>query len=128
MIGCDGPTGDVLHRYEGKDDGVYDHGVDSVTGFVLAGGKSSRMGQDKAFLHLGGITLLTSALELAPRPRLEARGLSVAPRNLPLSVRLWKTCIPGRGPLAGIQAALAATRTEMNLIMAVDMPFLQLDF
>ena len=35
---------------------------------------------------------------------------------------------PGRGPLAGIQAALAATRTELNLITAVDMPFLQLDF
>ena len=35
---------------------------------------------------------------------------------------------PGCGPLGGIQAALAATRTRLNLITAVDMPFLQLDF
>lgn len=34
----------------------------------------------------------------------------------------------GRGPLAGIQAALAATRTSLNLILAADMPFLQPDF
>jgi molybdenum cofactor guanylyltransferase len=43
---------------------VYYHGVDSVTGFVLAGGKSSRMGQDKAFIQSGGRTLLAHALEL----------------------------------------------------------------
>lgn len=35
---------------------------------------------------------------------------------------------PGCGPLAGIHAALAATRTELNLMIAVDMPFLPLDF
>ena len=44
---------------------MYYHGVDSVTGFVLAGGKSSRMGQDKAFMQLGGRTLLVHALERA---------------------------------------------------------------
>ena len=44
---------------------VYHHGVDSVNAFVLAGGKSSRMGRDKAFLQLGGRTLLARALELA---------------------------------------------------------------
>ena len=35
---------------------------------------------------------------------------------------------PGRGPLGGIQAALAETRTRLNLITAVDMPFLRPDF
>ena len=39
--------------------------MDSVTAFVLAGGKSSRMGQDKAFLEMAGRTLLAHALELA---------------------------------------------------------------
>ena len=110
-----------------RDQGVYYHGVDSVTGFVLAGGKSSRMGQDKAFMQLGGRTLLAHALELA-RPRPETPGLSAARRSSRRSARWWKTCIPGSGPLAGIQAALAATRTELNLITAVDMPFLEPDF
>src|ERR1700730_2340598 len=45
--------------------GMYHHSVEPVTAFVLAGGKSSRMGQDKSFLQLGGCTLLARAVELA---------------------------------------------------------------
>lgn len=106
---------------------MYDHGVESVTGFVLAGGKSSRMGQDKAFLQLGGRTLLAHALELAQAVTGNAWIVGSAEKFAAFGSVLEDT-YPGRGPLAGIQAALAATRTELNLITAVDMPFLELDF
>jgi molybdenum cofactor guanylyltransferase len=112
---------------EGEDKGVYDHGVESVTGFVLAGGKSSRMGQDKAFLQLEGRTLLAHALELTQAVTGNAWIVGSAEKFAAFGSVL-EDRYPGRGPLAGIHAALASTRTELNLITAVDMPFLELDF
>jgi molybdenum cofactor guanylyltransferase len=119
------PTGGtpVLHSVQG----VYDHGVESVTGFVLAGGKSSRMGQDKAFLRLGGSTLLARALERTQAATGSAWIVGRADKFAHFGP-VVEDRYPGRGPLAGIQAALAGTHTRLNLITAVDMPFLQADF
>ncbi len=95
--------------------------------FVLAGGKSSRMGSDKAFLQLDGRTLLARALELAQ---------AAAPQVFIVGQRDKFACFgavvedvfPGRGPLGGIHAALSATATELNLVLAVDLPFMRADF
>ncbi len=106
---------------------MYHHGVESVTGFILAGGKSSRMGQDKAFMQLGQRTLLEHALELARAATGNAWIVGSAQKFAAFGP-VVEDMYPGRGPLAGIQAALAGTRTELNLITAVDVPFLQLDF
>ncbi len=108
--------------------GVYHQAVDPVTAFVLAGGRSSRMGpnHDKAFLQFGGRTLLSHALELAQGvgdTRIVGRKEKFAGFG-PVVEDLYS----GQGPLAGIHAALKATKTDLNLIIAVDMPFLQPDF
>ena len=105
---------------------MYHHGVDSVTGFVLAGGKSSRMGQDKALMQLGGRTLLALALERSQAANGNAWIVGSAKKFAAFGP-VVEDLYPGSGPLAGIQAALAATRTELNLITAVDMPFLEPD-
>jgi molybdopterin-guanine dinucleotide biosynthesis protein A len=90
--------------------------------FVLAGGRSSRMGSDKAFLELEGRTLLARALELLQSLTLEVR--IVGPAN---KFAAYGTVIEdlyvGCGPLAGIHAALSASTTDLNLILAVDLPF-----
>ena len=52
---------------------MYDRSVENATAFVLAGGKSSRMGVDKAFLDLGGRTLLARALEAAGTADIDER-------------------------------------------------------
>jgi molybdopterin-guanine dinucleotide biosynthesis protein A len=95
----------------------------SVSGFILAGGESRRMGRPKAQLRLGGATLLERQVRLLASVcgQVVVVGANVdAPSGVPLIPDIF----PGRGPLGGIHAALAASRTEFNLIVACDLPFL----
>ena len=94
-----------------------------ITGFVLAGGKSSRMGADKAALSLNGRTLLEHALA-AIRPVSE-QVFIIGSRALYGSFGPgYEDIVPGCGPLGGVHAALTHSQTELNLIIAVDTPFL----
>ena len=90
--------------------------------FILAGGKSTRMGADKAFVTLDGRTLLARALELArsltPDVRIVGDPAKFVP-FAPVVEDIFREC----GPLGGIHAALRASQTELNLILAVDVPF-----
>ncbi|MGO9212202.1 MAG: molybdenum cofactor guanylyltransferase [Terriglobales bacterium] len=90
--------------------------------FVLAGGRSSRMGSDKAFLRFEGRTLLARALDLLRALTPEVRIVGPAAKFAPYG-RVIEDVYPGRGPLAGIHAALSASTAELNLILAVDLPF-----
>src|SRR6266545_2118960 len=98
-----------------------------VTAFVLAGGKSTRMGTDKAFLEFQGRSLLQNALELAQNVAGEVRIVGDPERFSP-----WGTVVQDfyldRGPLGGIHAALASSSTDLNLMIAVDLPFLDIPF
>lgn len=91
--------------------------------FVLAGGRSSRMGTDKASLQFDGRTLLARALDLLHALTPEVRIVGSAAKFAPHGRRVVEDIYPGRGPLAGIHAALSASTTELNLILAVDLPF-----
>jgi len=90
--------------------------------FVLAGGRSSRMGTDKAFLQFEGRTLLARALDLLRALTPEVRIVGPAAKFAPYGPVI-EDVYPGRGPLAGIHAALSVSTTELNLILAVDLPF-----
>jgi molybdopterin-guanine dinucleotide biosynthesis protein A len=108
-------------------DGVYDQRVNDgaefgVTAFVLAGGKSSRMGSDKAFLRLGDETLLSQALKVAGAVAGEVRIVGDAKKFAGFG-RVIEDVYRDRGPLGGIHGALASSTTELNLILAVDLPF-----
>ena len=90
--------------------------------FVLAGGRSRRMGSDKAFLQFEGRTLLAQALDLLRALTPEVRIVGPAAKFATYG-RVIEDVYPGHGPLAGIHAALSASTTELNLILAVDLPF-----
>jgi molybdopterin-guanine dinucleotide biosynthesis protein A len=100
----------------------YTFGMPDISGFVLAGGRSRRMGTDKAFLQLDGRTLLARALDLLHALTPEVRIVGPADQFGPHELAI-EDVYAGRGPLAGIHAALSASATELNLILAVDLPF-----
>lgn len=95
-----------------------------IEGFVLAGGRSSRMGREKALLELGGVplivrtarlveTVLGSARVVGETAGIRALGLSTVPDD-------W----PGVGPLGGIATALRVSRAPWSLVVACDLPYL----
>jgi molybdopterin-guanine dinucleotide biosynthesis protein A len=98
-----------------------------ITAFVLAGGKSARMSSDKAFLELGGRSLLARSLDLARVVTPEIRIVG-DPEKFAAFGPVVPDVYPGRGPLGGIHAALSASTTDYNLILAVDLPFIELSF
>ena len=86
-----------------------------MTAFVLAGGKSSRMGSDKAFLELAGRSLLNRALDLARAVVPDVRIVGDAGKFAAFAPTV-SDIYPARGPLGGIHAALTNSTTESNLI------------
>ncbi|WP_353062860.1 molybdenum cofactor guanylyltransferase [Tunturibacter psychrotolerans] len=94
-----------------------------VGGFVLAGGKSSRMGSDKALLELAGKPLVLHATTKLLRVCAEVNVLG-GDTALGRFAPLVRDLHPGCGPLGGIEAALRSSKCDWNLVLPVDVPFL----
>jgi len=100
-----------------------------VTGIVLAGGRSARLGQDKALLRLdGGLTLVATTVERL-RPLVDEVLVVTGDgaRLGRLSARVVPDVYPDAGALGGIYSGLVAARHEHALTVACDMPFLSQD-
>lgn len=96
-----------------------------LTGIVLAGGKSTRMGRDKASLPWGSTDLLNTVLSLMT----PVCGRLIVVSNAPRHILAAETAVVGDnfagcGPLAGIEAGLTASTTDYNFVAACDMPYL----
>jgi molybdenum cofactor guanylyltransferase len=99
----------------------------NVGAFILAGGKSTRMGSDKAFVEYEGRALLATALDIARSVMENVRIVGSRQKfssYAPVVEDIFCDC----GPLAGIHAALRASASELNLMLAVDMPFVSGEF
>jgi molybdopterin-guanine dinucleotide biosynthesis protein A len=94
-----------------------------IEGFILAGGASSRMGEDKSRLRLGGRTFVESAARalgavtrrvsvVSSRPTAESHGLPVV-----------EDLHAGLGALGGLHAALSSCGAEWAALLACDLPF-----
>lgn len=101
--------------------------MNGPTAFILAGGRSTRMGSDKAGLEYGGVTLLERALAVAGDACHHVR-ICGSRERYGRYREVVEDIEPGRGPLSGIQAALHATQSELNLILSVDMPKMEAAF
>lgn len=100
-----------------------------MTGFILAGGRSARMGRDKALLAAGSQTLIEVVIRRL-RSRMD-RVITIGNaqnirqlRDLPLDDVLLDLA-PGHGPLMGVFTGLMQTETPMNCFVSCDMPWVQ---
>lgn len=93
-----------------------------VLGVVLVGGKSRRMGRPKALLQVAGKTSIEHVVD-ALKPLADSIVLAGDAEGLEsLGLPSVADSRPGAGPLAGMEAALAAHGRERNVIVACDMP------
>jgi molybdopterin-guanine dinucleotide biosynthesis protein A len=94
-----------------------------AAGYVLAGGRSSRMGSEKALVHFAGEPLVVHALRTLRGAGLMA---SIAGAHSPLDsfAPVVPDAEPDRGPLGGICAALSATTARWAVFLPVDLPLM----
>ena len=97
-----------------------------VTGIILAGGKSKRMGKPKADLDIGGRPLIDRVID---RVRLVCEHVVIVTRRpldfLDHDLTVVKDLVPGQGPLGGLATGLAFSRHHWSLVAACDLPFLK---
>jgi len=99
--------------------------------FLLAGGRSRRMGRDKAGLEVAGQPLVVHMLAKLVHLGLVTSLCGNRPDLAGLAPVLPDPILPGDdspGPLAGILAALEASNSALNLFLAVDMPGMPVGF
>jgi len=94
-----------------------------AVGFVLAGGRSSRMGADKALVEFRGQPLVAHALGVLRGAGLDA-SIAGARTALGAFAPVVQDPDPGLGPLGGICAALASTAARWAVFLPVDLPLL----
>jgi len=95
----------------------------AAAGFVLAGGESRRMGRDKALVEFAGEPLVARAIGILREAGLEPR-IAGACATLDVFAPVIADAEPGRGPLGGICAALAACADQWAVFLPVDLPLL----
>ncbi|RLE32598.1 hypothetical protein DRJ58_05075 [Candidatus Acetothermia bacterium] len=98
-----------------------------LSGAILAGGEGKRLRGDKARLVVGKRPVLIQLIDLLQEVCGEVVVAIGKRRPLPFPVEapLVGDRFPGKGPLAGIHAALSATSGEACLVLACDMPFVR---
>lgn len=99
--------------------------ISDVTGILLAGGRSRRMGKDKRFLSVGEHTLLERSLAVL-QGVFQSVSIVVGDDStmIEAAIPVWRDLIPNRGSLGGIYTGLKLSRTPYIFAVACDMPFI----
>lgn len=98
-----------------------------ITGIILAGGKSSRMGTDKGVVELNGSCMISHVInslkQVTDKIIIVANNDNYARFGFPVYSDLIKDC----GPMGGIVTGLHYSETESNLVLSCDIPFVDSD-
>lgn len=96
-----------------------------LTAVILCGGRSSRMGRDKASLIVGNETFLDRSIRVAREIAGDVIVVARASQHVPPGVRVVHDPVEHQGPLAGLAEGLAASRDDVNIVVACDMPLVR---
>jgi molybdopterin-guanine dinucleotide biosynthesis protein A len=97
-----------------------------VTGVILAGGKSRRMGRDKAFLPFGQGFLIERVIEVIQQVTADVVLITNSPEQYQrFGLPMFTDVIPDAGSLGGIYTGLVSSKTPYSLCLACDMPFVK---
>lgn len=99
-----------------------------ITAYILAGGKSLRMGTDKGLLDLKGNTFAGHICEALKK--IGIVDIVIISSNAAydaLGCRRIEDMIADKGPVGGIYTALKDSKTKLNLILSVDVPLISAD-
>jgi molybdopterin-guanine dinucleotide biosynthesis protein A len=100
----------------------------TVSGIVLAGGQSSRLGIDKSLVNVNGQSLIEQIVAKLDRLSSDVIIVTNSPeKHDHLGARLVGDIYPGKGSLGGIYSGLRAATNAYSLVVACDMPFLDLN-
>jgi molybdopterin-guanine dinucleotide biosynthesis protein A len=99
--------------------------IKGVTGLILAGGKSSRFGQNKALVEVGGVRLIERVIRVMGSVFQQLIIITNTPDEYAyLKLPMIEDLIKGLGPLGGLYTGLESISTEAGFFVACDMPFL----
>ena len=97
---------------------------DNITGIILAGGKSTRMGSDKGFIEIDGTSFMSRIINvLAPFVK-EIIIVSDNPDYDSFGSKRVEDIFKNSGPLAGLYTGLEHSKTEDNLVLSCDVPLI----
>jgi molybdopterin-guanine dinucleotide biosynthesis protein A len=99
----------------------------SVSAAIMAGGKSKRMGQDKAWIELDGEPLVKRVADVLAQVADEVIIVANDPKYERLGLRVVRDRYPDGGALGGIATGVGAAAHDTVLVAACDMPFLSVD-
>jgi len=102
-----------------------------VDAFILIGGRSSRLGRDKAIAEVGGKTLAQRAFQTTTEALPNSRVTFVGANEVQFGIDAIAAggpfifdLVPNRGPLGGLHASLAYAQTPWIFVLACDYPFI----
>ncbi|GBD87252.1 putative molybdenum cofactor guanylyltransferase [bacterium BMS3Abin03] len=96
-----------------------------ITGIILSGGKSSRMGENKSLMKIDGVTVIERVVNLMLSLFSKVILITNSPNDYKfLKLPIYKDIYPYRGPLAGIHSGLYHSTTNINFIISCDIPLM----
>lgn len=99
--------------------------IENISAAILAGGKSSRMGVNKALLQLGGQKIIERTVELMRAIFSEVIIITNTPEEYKfLDTPLFEDIYKWKGPLAGIHSALTNSKSEKIFVLSCDVPLM----